>query len=192
LLLLYAIAAGLIAGWLAGGRLSALAGVRLRLWPLAVAGLLFQLALFSAPVAAQVGGLGPPLYVGSTAVVLVALLANFELPGFGLVAVGAVLNLAAIVANGGQMPASAQAMALAHGSAAEPAAGFSNSVLIGPTTWLPWLGDVFALPQGIPLANVFSIGDVLIGLGGFLFVLRTMRSGRDQAGSAEVSASPSS
>jgi hypothetical protein len=25
---------------------------------------------------------------------------------------------------------------------------------------LPWLGDVFAIPKGWPLANVFSIGDV--------------------------------
>ena len=27
---------------------------------------------------------------------------------------------------------------------------------------LPWLGDVFAIPRGWPLANVFSIGDVVI------------------------------
>lgn len=192
MLLLYAIVAGVVAGWLVGGRPSALADVRFRLWPLAVGGLLFQLALFSEPIAAQVGTLGPPLYVASTVIVLVALLANLGLPGFRFIAAGAALNLAAIVVNGGQMPASAEALAMAHGVAAVPTAVFSNSVLIGPQTWLPWLGDVFALPHGVPLANVFSIGDVLIGLGGFLFVLRTMRSSRAQAVSVEVSASPSS
>ena len=27
------------------------------------------------------------------------------------------------------------------------------------------LTDIFAIPHGIPFANVFSVGDVLIGLG---------------------------
>ncbi len=27
---------------------------------------------------------------------------------------------------------------------------------------LPWLGDVFWVPAGVPLANVFSVGDVVL------------------------------
>ncbi len=42
---------------------------------------------------------------------------------------------------------------------------FTNSTLIHAGTALPFLGDVFALPRPIPLANVFSVGDVLIGVG---------------------------
>ena len=34
-----------------------------------------------------------------------------------------------------------------------------------PHPRLGFLGDVFAIPAGFPLANVFSIGDVLIVLG---------------------------
>jgi hypothetical protein len=30
---------------------------------------------------------------------------------------------------------------------------------------LPWLGDVFAVPEGFPLANVFSIGDIIMAVG---------------------------
>jgi hypothetical protein len=30
---------------------------------------------------------------------------------------------------------------------------------------LPWLGDVFAVPHGVPFANVFSVGDVLVVAG---------------------------
>jgi hypothetical protein len=179
----------------AHGRLTALADVRIRFWPLALVGLVSQLVLFAEPVASQVGSLGPLLYVGSTLLVVGTLAANIEQPGFRYVAAGALLNLAAIVGNGGQMPAAPEAMAIAHGLAAVPVAGFSNSVLIGPDTWLPWLGDIFALPRGIPLANVFSIGDVLIGAGGAFFLFRTMRGALGAAGqlaTAEVRALPSS
>jgi hypothetical protein len=37
------------------------------------------------------------------------------------------------------------------------------------------LTDIFALPPGLPLANVFSIGDVLIGLGIVLVIALGMR-----------------
>jgi len=30
---------------------------------------------------------------------------------------------------------------------------------------LPWLGDTFAIPSGVPLANVFSVGDIVLVLG---------------------------
>lgn len=41
---------------------------------------------------------------------------------------------------------------------------FSNSApMESPTLW--FLGDIFAIPASVPLANVFSVGDVII-LGG--------------------------
>lgn len=190
MLLLYAIPAGLFAGLVGGGKLTALAGVRIRLWPLALGGLWFQLVLFSPPVAASVGSWGPLLYVGSTVVVLVALLANLGLPGFGLILAGSLLNLVAVVLNGGQMPASPEALAALHGVAAVPAAGFTNSVVAGPTTTLAILGDIFVLPRPIPLANVFSIGDVLIGVGGALFIARTMLGARPAPAEPATGADP--
>jgi len=33
---------------------------------------------------------------------------------------------------------------------------------------LPWLGDIFAWPAPMPLANTFSVGDILIVLGVFV------------------------
>jgi hypothetical protein len=175
MILLYALVAGLLAGLATGGRLSALVDLHIRWWPIAVGGLVFQLLLFSPPAAATVGDAGPPLYVLSTAVVLIALIVNLRLPGFWLIALGAVLNLTAIVANGGFMPASPEALAALHGVSAVPTDAYSNSVVAGPSTNLALLGDIFVLPRPLPLANVFSIGDVLIGLGGALFVVQTMR-----------------
>ena len=175
MLLLYAVLFGLLIGLLSGGRLAALATARFRWWPLAISGLLFQLLLFSPPLVTMVGELGPALYVGSTGLVLIALLPNVRRPGFAILGLGALLNFAVISLNGGLMPAAPGAFEALNGVAGVPAEHFSNSQLIGPSTLLPWLGDIFVLPRPIPLANVFSLGDALIGLGGTLFIVRTMR-----------------
>jgi hypothetical protein len=175
MLLLYAILLGILIGLAAGGKIARLGDVRIRWWPLALAGLLFQLLLFSPPIASVVGELGPALYVGSTLVVLAALLVNLAQPGFRLVLAGALLNLLVISVNGGQMPATTEAMLSAHGVAGVPTAHFSNSVIAGPSTPLWFLGDIFSLPRPVPMANVFSIGDVIIAIGGVLFISRTMR-----------------
>ena len=177
MLLLYAIAAGLLAGRLTGGRFDALDGVRFRWWPLALAGLLFQLVLFSGPVAARIGDLGPALYVGSTLVVFGVLLLNVRLPGFWLLALGAGLNLVAIAANGGWMPSSPEAWMQLNGVGEVPTEAYTNSALITSATRFPALGDIFVLPRPIPLANVFSVGDVLIAAGAIVFLVRQMRSG---------------
>jgi hypothetical protein len=95
-------------------------------------------------------------------------------PGFWLIILGALANFTVIVLNGGQMPASPEAWQALTGVAAVPTTDFSNSALIGPATVLPFLGDIFVLPRPIPMANVFSIGDVLIGVGGALFVFQSM------------------
>jgi hypothetical protein len=176
MLLLYFVAAGLLLGRLTGGRFERLGSIRFRWGALAVAGLVVQFALFSPPVATRIGSLGPPLYVASTLAVLVALLPNLRLPGFLLILCGALSNLAAILANGGLMPASPEAFARVYGDATPGMVAFTNSVLADATTRLAFLGDVFWLPPPIPLANVFSIGDVLIGLGAAWFLVRSMHA----------------
>ena len=159
--ILYAVAAGIVAGYLLGGRLDRLASIRLR-WPwLAVAGLAVQLVLFAPVVADRVGSLGTPLYLGSTAAVLLFVVRNVRVPGLAVIALGALTNLVAILANGGTMPASPAALSVAGRATGS---GFSNSTEMEAPALAP-LTDVLALPAGLPLANVFSIGDVLIGAG---------------------------
>jgi hypothetical protein len=151
-----------------GGRLDGLAEVRFRWAPLALLGLVVQIALFSGLVGERVGAVGPPIYVASTA----AVLRNLALPGLGVVALGAASNLAAIVANGGYMPASAAALAASGGGVS---IGYSNSAIVASPALEP-LTDVFALPAGLPLANVFSVGDVLIGIGVVVTIVAAMRA----------------
>src|SRR5450432_697270 len=126
MLLLYFLVAGLLVGRLSGGRLSRLGDVKFHWSGLALTGLMVQLALFAPPVASRIGSVGPALYVASTAVVLATLLRNVRLPGLALVAVGALMNLVAIVANGGFMPSSPAAWVGLNGVAALPIAGYSN------------------------------------------------------------------
>lgn len=82
--------------------------------------------------------------------------------GLWILTLGGLLNVLAIATNGGVMPASPAAARIA-GMVTDPK-DFDNSV---PTDDAPlwFLGDVFAIPKGVPLANVFSIGDVLLVAG---------------------------
>jgi len=76
-----------------------------------------------------------------------------------LLGLGGALNATAITANDGVMPARAQALEAAGRPTVEE--GFRNSAAVADP-YLAWLGDTFAIPSGVPLANVFSIGDVLV------------------------------
>lgn len=175
MLLLYSIAAGLIIGRLAGGRTRNLEAVRFAWWPLALAGLLAQLLLFADPIQERVGPVGPLVYVVSTVAVMIALLRNLRLPGFPILAAGAILNLIAVLANGGYMPSSADAWLELTGTAAIPVAHYSNVALIGPDTLFPFLGDIFVFPRPLPMATAFSLGDALIALGAVVFLVTAMR-----------------
>lgn len=170
--ILYAIPVGIIAGYLLGGRLDRLAAIRFRWAPLALLGLAVQVALFTEPLASSVGEAGPPIYVASTALVLVAVLRNLDIPGVAIVALGAAANLLAIVANGGFMPADPDALAAIGGIAP----GYSNSSVVADPALEP-LTDIFAIPAWVPFANVFSVGDVLIGVGVAMTIAIGMRAG---------------
>lgn len=169
---LYAIPIGIALGFVIGGRLDRLGELRFEWGWLAVAGLAVQIALFSGFFDSALGrGVGAAIYVASTGAVLVAVWRNLGVPGLPLVAVGAMSNLAAIVANEGIMPTTAEALAAA---GMGPEAGFSNSAVVANPALGP-LTDVFAMPPWLPLANVFSVGDVLIGLGIALVIALGMR-----------------
>ncbi len=174
---LYAIPIGIALGFAIGGRLDRLGELQFEWGWLAVAGLAIQIVLFSGFVDAGLGrGVGEAIYVASTGAVLLAVWRNLSVPGLPVVAVGAISNLAAIVANEGIMPTTAEALAAAGMGADE---GFSNSAVIADPALAP-LTDIFALPPWVPLSNVFSIGDVLIGLGIVLVIALGMR-GASQA-----------
>ena len=145
---------------LSGGRLGALAELRLRhVWAVYVA---LGLGVLAIELPGLPDGLRSLLLVAAYPVGAVFLAANRRVPGMALTALGAALNLLAITANGGVMPASPAARAAAGLPVDEP--GFQSSAAVDDPR-LAFLGDVFAIPASWPLSNVFSVGDVLIGVG---------------------------
>ncbi len=169
--MLWAIPLGIVLATVLGGHTAGLTSLPFRWAPLAVGGLLVQVILFT-PIGDQLaGGLGPLIYVLSTAAVLAAVLRNLRLTGMPIVGVGALSNLAAIAANGGAMPADPAALTTAGFSG--PGSHTNSVVLADPALRL--LTDIYALPAWVPLANVFSLGDVLIGVGIVIVIVTAMR-----------------
>lgn len=172
--ILYAIPIGLLAGALLGGRVENLGEIRFRLAPLAIVVLLVQVVLFSPLADGLSQDAGRAVYVVSTALVVAVVLANLRLTGVPIVVLGAVANLAAIVANGGAMPASVGALA----ALGMGVGGNTNSIVVAHPALEP-LTDIFALPAALPFANVFSVGDVVIGVGIALVIAAAMRRRAD-------------
>jgi len=129
----------------------------------------------------------------SYGVLIWALFRNFHLLSMRVIAVGALLNLAAILANGGLMPVSPEARQLAHMTLLDPShlGGIlpegSGVLLPLQSTNLPLLTDVIPASH---LHGVYSIGDAIIGVGVVLFLIsaairmtkqmRSRRSGKQQ------------
>ncbi len=178
-----AVLLGLLIGFSRGGTLKGIGELRLRgLW-VVFAALLIQMLIFPSPLIGQ-----PPIRVGTQYLHIAsyALIVGFLVWNRRVlwpVMPGMVLNLVAIVANGGYMPASVDALyasgrtAVARALSASPDGTLSNVVAMGESTRLDILGDWLYVPPSVPLATSFSLGDVLL-LFGIAWVI--------QAGMAQV------
>jgi hypothetical protein len=153
--------AGFVLGLATGGNWRNLKMFELRVWPALLAGI-------GARAAAPLFG---ALAVGASVVglVLVALVAlvNRVVPGAWLIALGSALNATVTLANGG-MPVDPAALALS--AKAAPSDGLH--VILGPETRVPFLADVLLAPV---VNNIYSLGDLLIAVGGFWMAFRLVR-----------------
>jgi hypothetical protein len=143
---------------LAGGRLGALADVRFRAPWLALAAIAVQIVVISI-LPGGAGWIHHAAHLASYGLIAAFLWANRRLPFLWLAAIGGGLNLAAITANGGVMPADPDALAAA--GIEQKAGDFANSTAVAHPH-LSFLGDVFAVPSSLPVSNVFSVGDVIL------------------------------
>ena len=94
---------------------------------------------------------------------------NRRITGVPVVAAGLCANVVAVAANRGTMPVLPEAMQ----AAGDDYLTQANSTAAAEPN-LPWLVDRWAAPDWIPLANVFSVGDVLIAAGAVVIVLAAM------------------
>lgn len=179
MIFLFAVAAGILAGYARGGRMANLASLRLRWFWLVLLGMILQLLIFPLlsdrpllPYATV------PLHVLSYLLVFVFLAVNLRVRSLLVLAGGALLNFAAIAANGGRMPASATALARAGliqtADRLTSSGTHGNVLLMEGNTRLDLLGDWLYLPRWVPFATAFSIGDVLIMVGLAWLIVRGM------------------
>lgn len=193
MILLFAVFIGLVVGFASGGSLAGFGRVRLRRIALLFVAIFVQLAIFTqlAGRSAFIHSYGPYIHIATLLLTLFVMTRNFHVPGMKLIALGATLNLLVIVANGGFMPSPTSALTesgkigkMEAKAAKGDTSVLSNSTVAADDASLLWdrdtplliLGDIFAVPRGWPLANVFSIGDVLIGLGASIAIVRVMRT----------------
>jgi hypothetical protein len=161
-MLVSGLVAGLVLGLASGGNWRNLAKVDLSLLPALIAGVIARVAapfLGALALGASIAGL---LLVAATA------LANRGLPGAWLIALGALLNSLVTLVNRG-MPVDPGTLVVS--GKGPPADGLH--VVLGPDTRLPFLADVLLIPV---INNIYSVGDVLLAIGGFWMVFRLTRS----------------
>ena len=158
-----------------GGSLNRLSNISLRWTPLLFEGLVVQLAfqLWDPPGLTRSGALA--ILLLSNLAVTTFLLANIRTPGIFLAALGLVLNVTVIAANGA-MPVSTGA-AETSGISAPPASSSSfKHERLDDDTKLPWLADVIPVPR---LREILSIGDIFLALGLAHLVLAAMGTGEE-------------
>jgi hypothetical protein len=161
-----------------GGTLAGWARRRVRWAPAILAAFAVQLLVYSPPLDGLpwVVAWGNWVWVASLIAVAAALLGN-GLAGDAprgawlAAALGVALNVLVVAANGGQMPrVEPAASGVTPAGVAPPAAAAAPARLtnVAPATAetrLAWLGDVIAQPAWLPLANVVSVGDLLLAGG---------------------------
>jgi hypothetical protein len=176
MILLVAILVGLVVG-------ISLASLRKRTWSvpllhkpwLAILAFLPQFLVLYLPVTSTrvTDELAAAGLICSLVLLLVFCWFNRQVSGVRLLAVGLLMNLLVMVANGGFMPISLQTAsrlvppdtlaAFGNGSRF----GAKDILLLPEQTRLIWLSDYLLPPHGFPYQVAFSIGDVFIAAGAF-------------------------
>jgi len=174
--LLPSILLGILFALLVGGRPGRLLELELRHAWCVLTALGIQLALvwfsFGSSVPAE---LGTVIHISSYGFLAFFATANAGTKVLLPLFAGMAANAVAIVANGGKMPVSPDAA-----RAAGIDVGAQSNVQLGGER-LTFLGDVFALPHQIPFANVFSVGDLLIGVGMMALIVVISLGGGERA-----------
>lgn len=122
----------------------------------------------------------PYLRIISMLMVVLFIGLNISLRGLWLVGLGLTCNLLPIMFNGGYMPVKKEYIPLIASnedlgnlSSGLPAYNF---IPTSSETSFSFLADVFLMPDWVPMSKVFSIGDVLITIGGIIFVVHYLRA----------------
>ena len=123
-------------------------------------------ALFARLVAVLLPNYGLELEALAIGAIALGALINWRTPGMALIAIGSGLNLLVIAINHG-MPVAAEAVLLAGSEMPHDLL----HVTLSESTILSVLGDIIPVA---PLRGVYSVGDFVIALGGFVVPFRAL------------------
>lgn len=173
-----AVLLGLIVGRLRGGRSLHIGNLEFKGWVLIVIGFLLQMLPMLLGRMGWMAHNGPVVAFATLVLVFLIVVLNGRKPGFLVIALGAVLNIAAMAFHGLKMPV--YLPALRGTGRTELVESIVNNAVLnysGLETlagWSDYLGKVIPVPRFYPLAQVLSVGDLLISAGIFLFVMGQM------------------
>ncbi|MCX7920401.1 MAG: DUF5317 domain-containing protein [Clostridia bacterium] len=171
MLYIIAVVLGAIIGLTAGGKPSNLYNIRFERKG-------FILAAFAIQIIAQVMSVKGIEFVITYSYIVYGVVFCLALVGFWhnrhytgvlVVGVGCIMNAAVMLANGGKMPVSYEALAktnMAHTAEFLKASGNGKHMLAGDNVNLEFLSDIIPLPQFLGMGmNVVSLGDLMVTLG---------------------------
>jgi len=176
LILFLAVVIGIGVALARGGKLYRLADIRFRLGWLALLCLLVQMYVIYYPAerVQMERSFHAALMMGSYALLTIVVLVNRRTTGMVVIGLGLLLNLAVMASNGGYMPVTREAIITTGTRSAQelPPEGArlprSKDVLLPADETRLWiLSDVITAPR-MPLARVYSVGDLIVAAGAFL------------------------
>lgn len=179
MILLLAVLLSISIAVLRGGKLTQLVNVPLRYGWVALIALIIQLFAVEFMQRRRIGQPSQQalLVLGSYVLLLAVVVFNRHLAGMWLIGVGLALNLLVMLANGGFMPVTLEALQragmahLAVGTEAGSRVLSTKDVLLPRELTRLWLlSDILVIPRPLPFTSVFSIGDCWLAGGAFIFL----------------------
>jgi len=170
---------GLLVGKVRGGKFSNISSGEIRGWYFIGASFVVE---FSAVYLASKGvdfiihGISF-IHLLSYILLFIGLFMNWDKYPFWIITVGVFLNFVVIMANGGQMPVSIEE--LKYLGLIDNANAIINGKIITHTplvesTKLKFLADVLSMPKFYPRPKVYSIGDIFMAVGVFIYMQHLM------------------
>jgi hypothetical protein len=186
MILLAMVLLAFLSALLSGGKLGRLANLPLRAPWLALLGFGLQIFIIYSPTEMAQGlfGIRTLTLIGSYAILLAFVWINRRLAGMLVIGLGLALNLTVMLANGGYMPITPDAVKAIRPDyqleSVEMGARLKDTkdiLLPREETNLWFLADIFVLPPPFPIPSVFSPGDVVLAIGAFILILKTLHTG---------------
>jgi hypothetical protein len=177
MLLLLALVVAVAWSLVRGGRIPSLHPFPLRGWELALAAFGLQVGVILILPGSAENLLRVSIFILSYALLAIVVWWNRQQPGVWLLGLGLAANWLVILANGGYMPVSLQALEAAGKTQLVSGTESGTLVLNSKDILLPladtrlwFLSDIFVIPPPFPVPTIFSAGDALLALGLVRFV----------------------